>query len=146
MTTHELDIADVVQIQQLMVRYATGIDTRDWALFRSCFTDDFEADYGRIGEWSDPESYTTWMERAHSELGHTLHRITNVAAQSLSTDSALSRCYVDSLTMRAGNQTGTRATGYYDDELVRQRGRWKIRRRRFTLALLRNETAEAVHR
>ena len=32
------------------MRYATGIDRRDWALLRSCFTDDCVADYGDIGE------------------------------------------------------------------------------------------------
>jgi len=37
------DVADV------LVRYATGIDQRDWALFRTCFTEDCEADYGGIG-------------------------------------------------------------------------------------------------
>ncbi len=33
-------------IAEVLVRYATGIDRRDWALLRSCFTDDCEADYG----------------------------------------------------------------------------------------------------
>jgi hypothetical protein len=27
-------------VTEVLVRYATGIDTRDWELFRSCFTDD----------------------------------------------------------------------------------------------------------
>ena len=37
----EQDIAEVI------VRYATGIDTRDWDLFRTCFTDDVQADYAQ---------------------------------------------------------------------------------------------------
>lgn len=35
----------------LLIRYATGIDTRNWDLLRSCFTDDCEADYGDVGQW-----------------------------------------------------------------------------------------------
>ena len=33
-------------ITDVLVRYATGIDTRNWPLFRTCFTDDVQADYG----------------------------------------------------------------------------------------------------
>jgi hypothetical protein len=44
------DVADV------LVRYATGIDRRDWALLRSCFTDDCEADYGEIGGWHSADA------------------------------------------------------------------------------------------
>ena len=67
------DVADV------LVRYATGIDSRDWALFRSCFTDDCEADYGEIGVWHSADEITEWMRATHEPCGHTLHRITNQA-------------------------------------------------------------------
>lgn len=39
------------EISELLVRYATGIDRRDWGLLRSCFTDDVAADYGDVGVW-----------------------------------------------------------------------------------------------
>ena len=41
--------------------------------------------------------------------------------------------------MAADNLTGTRAAGYYDDELVRTGGGWKIARRRFTMVLLQTD-------
>jgi hypothetical protein len=44
------DIADVV------LRYATGIDRRDWPLFRTVFTDDCELDYGKVGSGKE----STW--------------------------------------------------------------------------------------
>jgi SnoaL-like domain len=47
--TDRQDIVDV------LVRYATGIDSRDWALFRSCFTDDARFDYGDLGTWGSPD-------------------------------------------------------------------------------------------
>ena len=41
-------------ITDVLVRYATGIDTKDWSLFRTRFTDDVHADYGSdVGEWND---------------------------------------------------------------------------------------------
>jgi 3-phenylpropionate/cinnamic acid dioxygenase small subunit len=124
-----LDVADV------LVRYATGIDRRDWELLRSCFTDDCDADYGDIGVWNGADEITAWMREAHASCGHTLHRITNQAVTS-NGDGVSARSYVDALVMFADNQSGTRATGFYDDELVATEDGWKIARRRFTMVLL----------
>jgi 3-phenylpropionate/cinnamic acid dioxygenase small subunit len=124
------DVAD------LLVRYATGIDRRDWTMFRTCFTDDCEADYGDIGLWHGADEITAWMERSHAPCGHTMHRITNVSVAT-STEGIAARSYVDALVMGPNNETGSRSLGYYDDELVRGDDGWKIARRRFTMVHLR---------
>lgn len=129
------DVAD------LLVRYATGIDTRDWALLRTCFTDDCEADYGDIGVWHGANAITEWMKQAHAGCGHTMHRITNQAITP-SGDGVMARSYVDAIVMAPDNRTGARAVGYYDDELVRTDDGWKIARRRFTMVLFRNLEAD----
>lgn len=128
------DVADV------LVRYATGIDRRDWALFRTCFTDDCEADYGDIGVWHGVDAITEWMAQAHAACGHTMHRITNQAV-SPNGDGVAARSYVDAIVMAPDNHTGTRAVGYYDDELVRTDDAWKIARRQFTMVLLQLDLA-----
>jgi 3-phenylpropionate/cinnamic acid dioxygenase small subunit len=124
------DVADV------LVRYATGIDRRDWVLFRTCFTGDCEADYGEIGVWRGADALTDWMERAHAGCGHTMHRITNQAI-SPNGDGVVARSYVDAIVMAPDNRSGTRAVGYYDDELVCTDEGWRIARRRFTMVLVR---------
>ena len=58
MALPEIDREVRQDVAELLVRYATGIDRRDWPLLRSCFTDDCEADYGDIGRWHDAESIT----------------------------------------------------------------------------------------
>src|SRR4029450_12737015 len=60
------------------VRYATGIDSRYWDLFRTCFTDDCEADYGDIGVWHGADEITAWMREVHEACGPTPHRINNI--------------------------------------------------------------------
>jgi 3-phenylpropionate/cinnamic acid dioxygenase small subunit len=122
-------------VAEVLVRYATGIDGRDWALFRSCFTDDCDADYGPIGHWQSADEITAFMVDAHEAAGHTLHRITNVVVRP-SDGGAASRSYVDALVLFADGTSGTRATGFYDDELVRTDDGWKIARRAFTMVLL----------
>jgi len=133
-----VDPATQQAIVDVLVRYATGIDRRDWPLFRTCFTDDCEADYGDIGNWHGVDEITTWMEQTHAPCGHTLHRITNVAL-SPRDDRVTTRSYVDALIMGRDNQSSIRAAGYYDDEFVRTGTGWKIARRTFTSVLARPE-------
>jgi SnoaL-like domain len=125
MTDRE-DIADV------LVRYATGIDRRDWPLFRTVFTHDCELDYGEIGTITGVDAVTEFMELSHSAAGHTLHRLTN---QTITVNGyrAQARSYVDGLIMAADNKSGVNAIGYYDDEIIRTADGWRIARRRFTL-------------
>jgi 3-phenylpropionate/cinnamic acid dioxygenase small subunit len=123
-----LDVTDV------LVAYATGIDRRDWDLFRRCFTDDCEADYGDIGVWHGADEITEWMRRTHEPCGPTLHRITN-AAVAADGGSVTARCYVDALILLPDGVTGARAAGFYDDVLVATGGGWRIARRRFTPVL-----------
>ncbi len=118
------------------MRYATGIDRRDWVLFRTCFTDDCFADYGPIGVWHDAASITDWMERVHARCGHTMHRITNQTIAP-SADGATTRSYVSALVLGPDNRSGIEGIGYYDDELVRAEQGWKIAKRRFTMVLQR---------
>jgi len=125
------DVAEVV------VRYATGIDRRDWELFRSCFADDCKADYGEIGSWPDADAMTEWMRQAHTRCGQTLHRVTNQDV-ALSGNGATARCYLDALVMTADNLTIIQTVGFCDDELVYTAEGWKIARRQYTRVLSRN--------
>jgi len=130
----EVDRETRQAVADVMVRYATGIDRRDWALFRTCFTDDCDVDYGDIGHWHGAEAVTAWMDEVHAQCGPTLHRITNQAVVAKG-DGVAARAYVDAVVMGADGLTGVRATGHYDDELVRTDDGWRIARRRFTLVL-----------
>jgi 3-phenylpropionate/cinnamic acid dioxygenase small subunit len=123
------DVAD------LLVRYASGIDRRDWKLLRSCFTDDCVADYGDIGRWNSGDEITEWMRTTHEPLGHTLHRITNQAVARDGT-SYTARSYVDVIVLGPGNVGGAQAAGYYDDVVVQTEEGWKIARRRYTMVRL----------
>ena len=51
-----------------------------------------------------------------------------------SAPSAVGRCAGQGA--RGRHRTGSRATGYYDDELLETDDGWKIARRRFTMVLL----------
>jgi 3-phenylpropionate/cinnamic acid dioxygenase small subunit len=122
---------DRQDIAELLLRYATGIDRRDWPLFRTVFTDDCELDYGVIGAWQGVDAVTDFMEQVHALAGHTMHRLSNLAI-TLDGDKAAARTYIDGLIMAADNTSGVNAIGFYDDEIVRTEDGWRIARRRYT--------------
>ena len=123
------DVAD------LLVRYASGIDRRDWTLLRTCFTDDCVADYGDIGRWKSGDEITEWMRKTHDPLGHSLHRISN-ASFAWEGEAVAVRSYVDALVLLADNVRGAQSAGFYDDLVVRVGAEWKIARRTFTMVRL----------
>jgi len=130
--TSKQDIAEV------LVGYASGIDRRDWDLFRSCFTADCLAEYEGIGTWESADAITDFMVSAHAAMGHTMHRISNVAID-VTEDGrrAVARCYVDGILMARDGQSGFNPVGFYDDELVLTGDGWRIARRTYTLVSLR---------
>jgi hypothetical protein len=121
---------DEAAIVAVLTRYATGIDERDWTLFRTCFAPDFTGDYPGFGQWNGPEEITEFMRSAHAPLGPTLHRLSNFVVEIHQT-SATARCYVDALLMAAEPGPAHQVAGWYDDTLIRLAAGWKIQRRTF---------------
>lgn len=124
--------ADKAEIAEVLMRYATGIDQRDWDLFRTCFTDDVVAAYDAVATWNGVDAITGFMDAAHADMGHTLHRLGNLVIE-VEGDTATARAYVDVILMTTGGQEGLNCVGVYDDDLVRTPAGWRIRRRHFTM-------------
>jgi 3-phenylpropionate/cinnamic acid dioxygenase small subunit len=122
---------DRQDISDVLLRYATGIDRRDWSLFRTAFTEECELDYGEIGTWHGVDAVTDFMEASHAMAGHTMHRLTNQVI-SVDGDTAEARTYVDGLILFGEADSGVNAVGFYDDDVIRTGEGWRIARRRFT--------------
>ena len=124
-------------VSDVLIKYATGIDSKNWELLATCFTEDVEADYGAdIGVWKGVDEIVEWMRVVHEACGHTLHRITNIAVTPAGPGQAKARAYVDALVLGPDNASGAHATGFYDDELVETPDGWRIARRTFTTAFV----------
>lgn len=137
-------LQDRLDITDVLVRYATGIDRRDWPLFRTVFTDDCVLDYGEIGCWDGVDAVADFMEQTHAMAGYTLHRMTNQAI-AVDGESASARSYVDALIMSADNTSGVNAVGFYDDDLTRTARGWRIARRKFTVVRVVPVAADGGH-
>jgi 3-phenylpropionate/cinnamic acid dioxygenase small subunit len=122
---------DREQIADVLIRYATGIDTQNWPLFRTCFTSDVQADYGDIGAWHDVDGITEYMTATHAGMPATNHMLTNMAI-SVDGDHAIAVTYVHAvLVVTREPETSVDAVGTYEDQFVRTDDGWKISARRF---------------
>jgi len=119
-------------ITDVLVRYATGIDTRDWALFRTCFTKDVQADYGEgVGAWTDVDGITEYMTVMHRDMVDTKHMLSNFVIE-LDGDTASASTYVHAvLVVTREPLTWFEPVGRYEDRLVRTREGWRISHRVF---------------
>lgn len=72
---------DFIQISDLCYRYATGVDSRDWALLRSTFTERVTFDYssvtGRPAVALAADDWVTGIKPMFTALAVTHHSMTN---------------------------------------------------------------------
>ena len=119
-------------IMDVLVRYATGIDTKDWTLFRTCFTDDVRADYGAdVGSWTDVDGITEYMTIMHRDMVDTKHMLSNFAIE-VDGDRASASTYVHAVLVVTNDPlTWYEPVGRYEDHLVRTTDGWRISHRVF---------------
>jgi hypothetical protein len=126
------ELSDQYEIEQLMYRYATGIDTADYDLVDSVFTADGEIDYagigGPCGRWRP--DVRRWSEESLAAFPVRKHYITNVVV-TFAPDraTATSVTYWRSpmgFARPDGSIHSFEPGGRYLDELVRTDAGWRI--------------------
>jgi hypothetical protein len=121
---------DKGQIAEVLIRYATGIDSKNWPLFRTCWTDEVDIDYGDLGQFTDADAFAALMTQIHDGMGQTYHRLCNLVVD-VEGDRATARTYVHAVLMAISGDSSSwiDALGHYDDGLVRTPDGWRIEKR-----------------
>jgi len=123
------EISDRIEIDDLLTRYTTAIDTQDWTLLDTCFTPDAKVDYVSSGgiAGSYPE-VRQWLEKALAIFKATVHAISN-SEITLNGDTARGKTLVSN-PMAIEKPDGTlqifTVYAYYHDELIRTEAGWRI--------------------
>jgi 3-phenylpropionate/cinnamic acid dioxygenase small subunit len=131
-------LLDRTAISDVQLRYATGVDTRDWPLFRSCFTDEIETDVSSaVGSPPQRIKADDWVARVRriiNGMKATQHMITNHVI-TLNGDEATCVAYVQARHHLPNETSGSDQVmyGYYTNRFVRTADGWKIRARKLTV-------------
>ena len=122
-------LADKFDITEQLARYARGVDTNDWDLWRSVFTDDAIIDYssanGRPAAGRDDTA--EWLADSMPFLPWKQHYITNVEID-LDGDRAHVRAMFFNPMRLPGMDEQSACGGFYHHDLVRTADGWKSER------------------
>jgi 3-phenylpropionate/cinnamic acid dioxygenase small subunit len=128
-------LLDRQAVVDVCVRYATALDHRDWALLRTCFRPDADADYEGIGPLRGYDQLEEVCRRALEPLAASQHLLGNFVVETAG-DEATATCYFQAQHVRPGTPGGDNyvVAGTYTDRQVRTDGAWRIVHRRLTVS------------
>ena len=123
---------DKLAVAECVYRYATGVDTRDWAMYRSLFTDEVEIDFSSYDPGLPPvtvaaDDFVAGMKPLFEGLAATQHMMSNPLVE-LEGDNAQITMYVRAHHVFDPEDPESYYTvgGYYRNRLARERGNWKL--------------------
>lgn len=120
-------MSDELDITALLNGYARAVDTKDWELYRSVFTDDAVIDYSANGiPAGSRDEIAAFLEQAFATIPMSMHYITNVEAD-VDGDTAHVRAMFYNPTQLPGVAELSYFGGYYFHDLVRTPDGWRSR-------------------
>jgi uncharacterized protein (TIGR02246 family) len=120
-------ISDELEIIALLNTYARAVDTKDWELYRSVFTDDAVIDYSSAGiPPGSRDEIAELFSTAFTVIPWSMHYITNVEADA-DGDTAHVRAMFYNPMQLPGMAEQSSCGGYYYHDLVRTPDGWRSR-------------------
>jgi hypothetical protein len=134
-----MDTADKLAVAETLYRYATGVDRRDWTLYRSVFADTVDIDFSSFGPDLPPQvlradDWVAGIKPLFTGLAATQHSMMNPVATGDGDAATIT------MSMQAHHvydpedpESWYTVGGYYDDTLIRVDGRWLLASVRLTV-------------
>jgi len=124
------NIIDQMEVIDVLNRYATACDSRDWGLFDRVFTPDVETEYGGPNSFSNRKDTVEMIQGMLGGCGPTQHLLGNFRI-TLNDDTADSVCSVRAFHAGIGQAEGKTLEVWaeYRDRLVRTAEGWRIAKR-----------------
>ncbi len=118
-------LADKLEIQEQLARYARGVDTHDWELWKSVFTADAVVDYSQSGIPSGSrDEVAAFLAEAYATIPWATHHITNVEIDRAGDRAAVRAMFFNPMQI-PGVEGSSSTGGYYHHDFVRTPEGWK---------------------
>lgn len=124
-------MTDHRMICEQVYRYALGLDTRNWPLYRSIFTDEIDADFssyhGRPAVHMRADDWVASARKLFAGFAATQHTMSNPIVE-VDGDRAVCTMYMQAVhSVEPGDDAAWfTMAGYYSDTLVRSGGGWLL--------------------
>ncbi|MGB3326317.1 MAG: nuclear transport factor 2 family protein [Mycolicibacterium fortuitum] len=116
------------EISALLYRYARAVDSKDWELYRSVFTEDAVIDYSSAGAVVGArDDVVEWFAANFGAIPWTMHYITNIEILESGAGTATVRAMFYNPMQLPGMTEMSACGGYYHHDLVRTPDGWRSR-------------------
>ncbi|MEN3223946.1 nuclear transport factor 2 family protein [Mycolicibacterium porcinum] len=121
-------MSEHADISALLYRYARAVDSKDWELYRSVFTEDAQIDYSSAGAIvGTRDEVVDWFAANFGVIPWSMHYITNIEVLDTDGDAATVRAMFYNPMQLPGMAEMSACGGYYHHELVRTPDGWRSR-------------------
>ena len=122
-------LTDRIAIEDLLTRYATSVDRRDWDGYRSLFTSDAEIDYTSAGGIAGTvDEVVEFLSTTLDMFEMTQHLVSNVDVTVDGDTATVTAMFNNPMRLPGGEVWFT--GGWYHHDLVRTTDGWRSRRLR----------------
>ncbi|OMB81344.1 nuclear transport factor 2 family protein [Mycolicibacterium conceptionense] len=123
-----MDLSAHSAISALLYRYARAVDSKDWELYRSVFTEDARIDYSSGGAVvGTRDDVVEWFAANFGVIPWSMHYITNIEILESDAETATVRAMFYNPMQLPGMPEMSACGGYYHHELVRTADGWRSR-------------------
>jgi len=124
---------DIEAIRELLVAYGRSFDKRDFATYASLFAKDgvWVGGAGGVQSYEGPDAIRAMVEKGYppTVFPGSYHIMSNFAIELTGADTAKAWSRWTFVVPGVHQEPVIFRGGYYEDELVREGGRWKFKRR-----------------
>ena len=118
-------ISDRLEIAELLARYARGLDTKDWDLWRSVFVEDAYIDYRSAGGIDGRrDDVSDWLAKTFTMFPMSQHAISNIECH-IDGDTAAVRALFHNPMQFPGLDAPTFYGGFYNHRMTRTADGWR---------------------
>jgi len=122
-------IEDRIAAEDLLTRYATAVDRRDWEQYRSIFTTDAEIDYTSAGGIAGTvDEIVEFLSTSLEMFEMTQHLVSNIDLEVDGDSATVTAMFNNPMRLPGGDTWFT--GGWYHHDLVRTPDGWHSRRLR----------------